>query len=110
MEDSRVVIRIATKVARSAYEDSKTMKYALEAILMSLLCYIRSRAMTGSLRVAFLDSYFSFSNVFTKLPIAGVISILNSSPSFRLTGGFLANPTPAGVPVTINVPAGNVEL
>lgn len=34
--------------------------------------------------------------------------MLNSSPSLSDTGGFLVNPTPAGVPVSIIVPGGNV--
>lgn len=50
----------------------------------------------------------SFTNLLTKLPIYGNISTVNSSPAFNVPFGSLFNPTPAGVPVTITVPAGSV--
>jgi len=52
--------------------------------------------------------YFSASKVLTKVPIYGKISTLNSSPGFNVYFGFLAKPTPAGVPVIITVPGGRV--
>ena len=40
--------------------------------------------------------------------MCGRISTLNSSPGFNVYLGFLAKPTPAGVPVIMTVPGGRV--
>lgn len=52
--------------------------------------------------------HFSFSKTLTNVPICGRISTANSSPALIVTLGFLTIPTPAGVPVMIKVPTGNV--
>lgn len=60
---------------------------------------------TGSEHQALI---YSFSKRLTSVPICGRISTLNSSPCSRFSLGFFPMPTPAGVPVMITVPAGNV--
>ena len=42
--------------------------------------------------------------------MCGIISTANSSPALIVTFGFRTMPTPAGVPVMINVPGGSVVL
>lgn len=50
----------------------------------------------------------SFSKTLMRVPIWGLILTSNLSPSRSLTLGVFPAPTPAGVPVMMTVPAGNV--
>ena len=53
---------------------------------------------------AFNDSSFSSLTLLTNVPIPLPRDTLTESPSFKKSGGFLANPTPFGVPVRMMVP------
>ena len=48
--------------------------------------------------------FHSFSILLIRVPTYGATSTSNVSPCFNVTFGFLLNPTPAGVPVSISVP------
>lgn len=57
-----------------------------------------------------MKAHVSFLKTLINVPMNGLMVTWNSSPSLIVTFGFLTMPTPAGVPVRMTVPAGNVVL